>query len=127
MSKDTPLILVVDDDVQAGKWTRTLLEVEGGYEVLEAKDGNEALALSTHHQPDLAVIDVYMPGGEGLEAILLMRRHYLRVKILAISGHFHEGDDAGRIAKSFGANAILSRPFSTEELLNCIETLLKTD
>ncbi len=126
MSKDTPLILVVDDDVQAGKWTRTRLEVEG-YEALEAKDGNEALALSTLHQPDLAVIEVYMPGEEGLEAILLMRRHYLTVKILAISGHFHEGDDVGTTAISFGANAILSKPFSTEELLKHIKTLLKTD
>jgi DNA-binding response OmpR family regulator len=126
MSKDIPLILVVNDDVQAGKWTRTFLEVEG-YEALEAKDGNEALALSTLHQPDLAVIDVYMPGKEGLETIRLMRKHYLTVKILAISGHFHEGDDVGTTAKSFGANAILSKPFSTKELLNHIETLLKTD
>ncbi len=126
MSKDTLLILVVDDDVQAGKWTRTLLEVEG-YEALEAKDGNEALALSTLHQPDLAVIDVHMPGKEGLETIQLMRKHHLTAKILAISDHFYEGDDVGTIAKSFGANAILSRPFSIKEFLDHIETLLKTD
>jgi|CXWL01.1.fsa_nt_gi DNA-binding response OmpR family regulator len=126
MSKDTPLILVVDDDVQARKWTLTFLEVEG-YEALEAKDGNEALALSTLHQPDLVVIDVHMPGKEGLETILLMRKHHLTAKILAISDHFYEGDDVGTIAKSFGANAILSRPFSIKEFLDHIETLLKTD
>lgn len=126
MSKATPVILVVDDDVQVRKWTLTFLEVEG-YEVLEAKDGNESLALCTLHQPDLVVIDVYMPGKEGLETILLMRKHHSAVKILAISGHFHEGDDVGTTAKSFGANAILAKPFSTKELLNQIETLLKTD
>jgi DNA-binding response OmpR family regulator len=126
MSKDTPVILVVVDDVQVRKWTLTFLEVEG-YEVLEAKNGNEALALSTLHQPDLVVIDVYMPGEEGLETIQLMRKQHLTVKTIAISGHFYEGYDVGTIAKAFGANAILSKPFSTKELLNHIETLLKTD
>lgn len=126
MSKDTPLILVVDDDDQVRKWTLTFLEVEG-YEVLEAKDGNEALALSTLHHPDLVVIDVYMPGKEGLETIQLMRKQHLTVKIIAISGHFYEGYDVGTIAKAFGANAILPKPFSAKELLNQVETLLKTD
>jgi len=126
MNRDMPLILVVDDDVQARKWTLTFLEVEG-YEVLEAKDGNEALALSTLHQPDLVVIDVYMPGKEGLKTIQLMRKQHLTVKILAISGHFYEGYDVGTVAKAFGASAILPKPFSTKELLDQIETLLKTD
>jgi DNA-binding response OmpR family regulator len=126
MNRDMPLILVVDDDVQARKWTLTFLEVEG-YEVLEAKDGNEALALSTLHQPDLVVIDVYIPGKEGLKTIQLMRKQHLTVKILAISGHFYEGYDVGTVAKAFGANAILPKPFSTKELLDQIETLLKTD
>ena len=120
------MILVVDDDVQARKWTLTFLEVEG-YEVLEAKDGNEALALSTLHQPDLVVINVYIPGKEGLKTIQLMRKQHLTVKILAISGHFYEGYDVGTVAKAFGANAILPKPFSTKELLDQIETLLKTD
>ncbi|MBI3806563.1 MAG: response regulator [Nitrospirae bacterium] len=120
-----PLILVVDDDVQARKWMQTVLEAEG-YRVLEAGDGNEALAQYALHQPDLVVMDIYMPGKEGLETILQLSNHYLTVKVLAVSGNFYEGYDVGTLAKSFGAKGILPKPFSAKELLDQVETLLKT-
>jgi two-component system KDP operon response regulator KdpE len=125
MNRDTPLILIVDDNVQVRRWMRTILEVKG-YRVLEAGDGSEALAQYALHQPELVVIDIYMPGRDGLETITLIRKQHVTVKILAISGNFSKGYNVGAMAEALGAKGTLSKPFNSKELLDQVETLLKT-
>jgi two-component system KDP operon response regulator KdpE len=124
MNRDTPLILVVDDNVQVREWMRTILDVKG-YRVLEAGDGNEALAQYALHQPELVVIDIYMPGRDGLETIMLIRKQHRTVKILAISGNFYKGYTVDAMAEALGATGMLQKPFNTKELLDRVETLLK--
>lgn len=120
-----PVILVVDDDVQIREWMKGVLERDG-YSVLEAGNGNQACAWYDRLQPDLVVMDMYMPDKEGLETILKMRRHRVPAKILAISGNFYESYDVGAIAKTFGAETALQKPFSAKELLEQVKLLLET-
>jgi len=57
-------VLVVDDEVLIRQFLTTGLRYEG-YEVLEAKDGSEALTLATRFQPDIVILDLVMPGTDG--------------------------------------------------------------
>ncbi len=116
-------VLVVDDDRQLRTWLRTLLEAKG-HRVLEAGEGNEGLARYDFHQPDLVVLDIYLPGKEGLETILLLRKKNPGVKILAVSGNLIEGYDVCRSAKAFGARDTLAKPFSAEVFLERVGRLL---
>lgn len=97
---------------------------ERSHVVFETGEGNEALAKYDLHQPDLIVMDIYLPGKEGLETILSLRRKNPTVKILAISGNFIKGYDVCRSAKAFGAQDTLAKPFSAEVFLKCAEKLL---
>ena len=80
-----PKILLVDDDDSFRKMLRLTL-TKMGYDVVEARDGKEALVL--HHQlsPDLVLTDLIMPEKEGLETIEELRRVYPGIKIIAMSG-----------------------------------------
>lgn len=116
-------ILVIDDDPQIRSWLRGLLDAED-HQVVEAKDGDEGLACFHRAHPDLVVLDIYMPGRDGLETILLLRKSDPAVKILAISGDVIEGYDACQSVKAFGAQDALVKPFSAERFRERVERLL---
>jgi len=116
-------VLIVDDDPQIRSWLRELLDAEG-HQVIEAGDGNEALACFHRSHPDLVVLDIYMPNKDGLETILLLRKIDPDVKILALSGGVIKGYDVYKPAKAFGAQAALGKPFSAKEFLTHVDGLL---
>lgn len=67
-------ILVVDDEEDVRLFIATLLE-DAGAEVIEARDGDEAIARATEWQPDLITLDLSMPGKDGVEAFTELRRN----------------------------------------------------
>ncbi len=96
-----------------------------GHEVVEAPDGIEGIRLYREKQPHLVITDIVMPKKEGLETILDLRREDPQVKIIAISGGGRIGPESYLdIAEGFGANHILTKPFSNKELLEAIHDLL---
>ena len=117
-------ILVIDDEPQVRAMLQQMLEREG-YKVVEAEEGGVGIKLYQEHPPDLVITDILMPGKEGIETILALRKAYPGVKIIAISGGGRMGKlDVLPIAKSFGAVRTLAKPFEREELLEAVRAVL---
>jgi two-component system response regulator MprA len=116
-------ILVVDDERAVRDSLRRALELEG-YEVELAADGREALdRLETNGQIDAVVLDVLMPGVDGLEVSRTLRRSGNRVPVLMLTARTQvedrvEGLDAG-------ADDYVTKPFALEELLARLRALLR--
>ena len=115
-------ILVVDDDEAVRRVLRAMLE-SGGFEVLEAPNGNEASILQSATPADLLITDLIMPEREGLETITAFRRDFPGVRIIAISGAF--GGAFLNAARLLGADAILPKPVSASKLLEVAGKLLE--
>jgi PAS domain S-box-containing protein len=115
-------ILVADDEGGVRGFLRSVLET-GGYDVIEAADGRQALRHARAGHVDLVVTDLVMPELEGLETIRALRRDMPGVGIIAISGAF-EGQFL-ETARLLGANAVLNKPVSAELLLAKVAQLLR--
>src|SRR6059058_2690517 len=116
-------ILVVDDERAVRESLRRALELEG-YEIELAADGLEALArLAANGQPDLVILDVLMPGADGLDVCRRLRRGGNRVPVLMLTARDEvENRVAGLDA---GADDYVTKPFALEELLARVRALLR--
>jgi len=116
-------ILLIDDDRFFAKLTAAMLAPA---QVVVAKDGAEGIALMQERRFDLLITDLLMPGKDGIETILEIRRADAALPILAISGggKFGGRGDLLRMAQRLGANATLQKPFTREELLAAVEACI---
>lgn len=118
-------ILVIDDEPSIRKLIHIMLE-KNGYEVDEAADGAEGMKKIKADPPDLIITDLIMPGKEGIETIIELRRDYPDVKIIAMSGGGVIGPrEYLKMAKSVGAHRTFKKPFEMRELLESVDDLLK--
>jgi two-component system response regulator MprA len=118
----SPRVLVVDDDPKVLSLMQRGLAFEG-YDVDVAPDGDEALAIASDRPPHLVVLDVMMPGIDGLEVCRRLREGNRELAILMLTGRASvparvEGLDAG-------ADDYLIKPFAFDELLARIRALLR--
>jgi len=119
-------ILVIDDDPQICQLLEEVLRDEG-YSVSSADSVEKGLPNYPKSTLSLIVTDVLMPNREGLETIRELRRNNPRMKILAISGGLEQGGmDVLEIAKRFGADRVLKKPFEMREFLNVIQGILQS-
>jgi len=116
-------ILVVDDERAVRDSLRRALELEG-YSVELASDGEEALErLSANGEPDAMILDVLMPGMDGLEVCRRVRREGNRIPVLMLTARTEvENRVAGLDA---GADDYVAKPFALEELLARMRALLR--
>ena len=116
-------ILVVDDERAVRESLRRALELEG-YEVELAGDGEEALRwLESKAEPDALILDVLMPGIDGLEVCRRLRRGGSRLPVLMLTARAEvENRVAGLDA---GADDYVTKPFALEELLARLRALLR--
>jgi two-component system, OmpR family, KDP operon response regulator KdpE len=114
-------ILVVDDQSQIRRFMRTTLATSG-YEVDDAKTGEEALEKVRKFRPDLVVLDVNMPGMGGFAACRAIRND-TNIAIIMLTVRNSEADKVG--ALDAGADDFVTKPFSTPELLARIRAALR--
>ncbi|MGH7275820.1 MAG: response regulator [Candidatus Rokuibacteriota bacterium] len=117
-------ILVADDREDIREMLRAMLSM-AGYDVLVAPDGESALTLMRARPVDLIITDIFMPGKEGIETIIELRRDFPSVKIVAMSGGgqlggLHYLDDAVKL----GAVRSILKPFRVEEILAVVREAL---
>jgi two-component system, OmpR family, KDP operon response regulator KdpE len=114
-------ILVVDDEAPMRKFVLHNLKA-GGYNVLAAADGSEALKLASEHPLDLLLLDIGLPGPDGLAVLQAVRRD-MQVPVLMISARGREADRVK--ALDLGADDYLTKPFGVAELLARVRALLR--
>jgi len=118
-------ILLIEDDDRLRTTLRKLLEQEG-YMVQDAEEGAAGLSLFQKNPADLVITDLIMPGKEGMETIIDLRKKDKELKIIAISGGGRvRAAEYLPVAKVAGANRILAKPFSFEQLLSAVHGLLE--
>ena len=117
-------ILVIDDDPQICDLLQQVLREEG-HVVHSALNGVEGISQYSQHRPELVFVDILMPGKEGLETILDLRREFLNVMIIAMSGA-SEGTKINllELAQQLGAQHRLIKPFQLETVVKLVNTAL---
>jgi CheY-like chemotaxis protein len=122
-----PGVLIVEDDKELREMLKLSL-LRRNFTVLEAENGKEAIA---HFKPlitDLVVTDLIMPEEDGLKVIIKLRELKPSIRIIAVSGGGKVGPGSYlNLAKALGADAIYSKPFSTNVLIAKIEQLLENE
>ncbi len=114
-------ILVADDEPTLVATLKYNLERES-YEVITAADGESALAAARAHHPDLILLDLMMPGLNGLEVCRIIRRE-MHVPILILTARGAETDKVAGL--EIGADDYVTKPFSMRELMARVRALLR--
>lgn len=114
-------IVVVDDDPEVRRLVRDVLGHDG-FHVTTVGDGESLLALLPGHHPDLVILDLMLPGIQGLDVLRKLRTHG-RVPTIVVSG---KGDETDRVVGlELGADDYLVKPFSHRELLARVHAVLR--
>jgi len=116
-----PTILVVDDEASIRKLVSSYLRAEG-YDVAEASDGARALEEVRSRRPDLVVLDVLMPGLDGLE-VLRQLRTFSDVYVVLLTARAEETDKL--VGLGVGADDYVTKPFSPRELVARVKAALR--
>lgn len=118
------MILLIEDDKELRALIRDAL-TRKDFNVLEADNGKEALALFKAGITELVVTDLIMPEEDGLKVIMNIREKKPEIKVIAISGGGKAGPGSYlNLAKALGADAVFSKPFSINTLVEKVENLL---
>jgi len=120
---DMPLILLAEDN-EANISTISSYLGAKGYRILLAKDGKQAIDFATNHQPKLILMDIQMPGMDGLEAMKQIRSNpnLIDIPMIALTALAMTGDRERCLAA--GANDYLTKPVKLKQLASLIEKLL---
>lgn len=114
-------ILVVDDEANIRRIVASYLRVEG-FEVIEAADGRAALSAFDRSSPDLVILDVMMPGGDGIDVLRELRRRS-DVYVIMLTARAEETDRV--IGLSVGADDYITKPFGAKELVARVKAVLR--
>ena len=119
---NAPAVLIVDDDRPILRMLERTLATEG-YDVISAADGGAALAVVEGSVPDVLVLDVAMPGLDGLAVCRRVRAKGLALPILLLTARDAVSDRVAGL--DAGADDYLIKPFASEELLARVRALLR--
>jgi len=118
-----PLVLVADDDEDILLLVTTRLKRDG-FEIVQASNGTQALELARERRPALAVLDIGMPGLDGVQVLEQIRADadLRRMRVLLLTAKAQESDV--RRGYDSGADAYVKKPFSPAELSTRVRELL---
>ncbi len=114
-------ILVIDDEQSIIEIVQAYLEKEG-YEVITAMDGQSGLKAAKVQKPDLVVLDIMLPGMDGIEVLAQLRRES-DVYVIMLTAKAEETDKI--VGLSVGADDYLTKPFSPRELVARVKAALR--
>jgi DNA-binding NtrC family response regulator len=114
-------ILVVEDDSSVAEMVQAVLE-ENGFEVQIAPSAEIAKQLIALHQPELAMIDIILPGQGGMDLILDLHASCPNLGIIITSGKIDMNKSTFKVlAHQFGVISILPKPFTIDELISTVQ------
>ncbi|MCI5927763.1 MAG: response regulator transcription factor [Pseudoflavonifractor capillosus] len=116
-----PLILIAEDDADIRALLQLYLEGDG-FRVLEAEDGTTALVLAREHAPDMAILDIMMPGMNGFELTRALRK-YSEIPILILSAKSQDNDKI--LGLNLGADDYIAKPFNPVEIVARVKAQLR--
>ncbi len=116
-----PRILVIDDEAAIRDSLRMILEYED-YRFLGASSGQEGLALCQRERPDLVLLDIKMPGMDGMDVLRSLKAADESLPVVMISGHGSRADTVDAIKS--GAADYLEKPLSSERVIATLRTAL---
>ena len=124
MSAGKPRILIVDDEPDLLTVLRFGLEADG-FEVIQASDGEQGLALARQYSPALIVLDLMLPRIDGYKVCRALKfdERYKRIPIFILSARSGETDR--RLALELGADEVHTKPYDMRELLRAIRERLE--
>jgi two-component system cell cycle response regulator DivK len=117
-------ILYIEDNPQNMRLIRKMLQV-GGYELLEALDGNSGLEVASREHPDLILMDVNLPDLDGMKAISALKSDpkLHRIPVIALTANAMYGDKEQFL--DAGCDGYLAKPVSKNELLTTLAYFLR--
>ena len=114
-------ILVVDDEANIVSSLKEILSDEG-YNVSGAQDGLNALDMIHSDPPDLLLLDVWVPGMDGIEVLKTVKTYHPEIEVLVMSGH--GTIDTAVKATKLGAFDFIEKPFSMDSLIQSVKNAL---
>ncbi len=118
-------VLIADDEPHMLKFIEFTLR-KGNFEILKASDGAQALEVAATQRPSVIVLDVLMPGMDGVTALKQLKQNSdlkgIPVILLTARGHTLDSDEA----RKAGASCYLTKPFSPTELLKQVQQLAES-
>jgi CheY-like chemotaxis protein len=113
-------ILVIEDNKLNMKLVRSLLKI-GNYTILEAVDAESGIKLAREKNPDLVLMDIQLPGMDGLTATQILKADR-KIMIIAITSHAMDGDE--KKVKEAGCDGYITKPIDTRHFLQQISEYL---
>jgi CheY-like chemotaxis protein len=112
-------VLIIEDDDLNMKLVKTLLQI-GKYRILEAKEAKTGIQMTREHHPDLILMDLQLPGMDGLEATRTIKKDtkIMNIPIVALTAHAMQGDEEKVMAA--GCQGYIPKPIDTKSFLNNI-------
>jgi CheY-like chemotaxis protein len=117
-------ILMIDDSATSLLMNRVVITKKTGHEVITADNGPDGLKLAASSRPDLILLDVMMPGMDGLEVCRQLRGSSSTARIPIVLLTYRSGDDIVRRGFESGCNAYLNKPLEDAKLVETVNQYL---
>lgn len=119
-------ILIVEDNASNMKLMSGILE-RAGYEVLQAMDADSGIPMAREETPDLILMDIHMPGTDGLTATRILKKDELTsaIPIVAVTARAMQGDEESILAE--GCDGYIAKPVRYKDVLEMVAKFLGTN
>ena len=116
-------VLVIEDNEMNMKLVRVLLQM-GQYDILEAVDAESGIPLARAHKPDLILMDIHLPGMDGLSATRIIKKDpaLKQIRVIALTSYAMEGDE--KKAMEAGCDGYITKPIDTRTFLDTIRKFI---
>ena len=118
------VILIVEDNEKNMKLVRDVLQVKG-YQTLEAGTAEDGIALAQAHSPDLVLMDIQLPGMNGIEALGVLRANpaTARIPVIAVTASVMQQDR--KLITEAGFDAYIGKPINLKEFLQAVRDMIE--